>query len=453
MSRAEELLNGLGTEEYIIIGADRHITVPNSLKRIAVQGDNNIETVVFKGPRYWDNHDLSSMTFRVNYERSDGKRDSYAVDDINVDVDTGNYILFTWVISRKLTAVKGPLSFSICAIGEDDIHWNSEICKDMYISEGLEVNEYIADKYPDVIEEIKSDIEDLESDIENSSVYFTDSSSSNIYDIDITKPSKNIKTFSFEGAASQASGATLSSPKAIRYPNRATVMFVGRTPIAINSLTGLDLKINQPILAVGDYKDIGWYDFNSKILYRKHIIKVITLTGDEKAGVWQKASSPIGRYFVNLHSIDGVLTADDLTRLNDSIQITRQYCISSITNQYWSDTFTESGQCNITQGTSNGKGYLRFQFFAPEFETLDDVREAVRQNPVTLLIPMIYDVKEYSIPFPSFESLLDKYATIPFKLYLTDGSYNIPSQVTYKADVGLAIQNLKDAVKSLGGDV
>ena len=56
---AEELLDSLSeeeisaytadsaTEEHIVVGADRFITVPDSLKRIAVQFDHNIETVTF----------------------------------------------------------------------------------------------------------------------------------------------------------------------------------------------------------------------------------------------------------------------------------------------------------------------------------------------------------------------------------------------------------------------
>ena len=64
MSQAEELLDSISvddialytadpeTEEHIVVGSDRFITVPNSLKRIGVQYDHNIETVTFDCPRY-----------------------------------------------------------------------------------------------------------------------------------------------------------------------------------------------------------------------------------------------------------------------------------------------------------------------------------------------------------------------------------------------------------------
>ena len=70
MSQATDLLNSLtddqisayssnaGEEPHIVIGNDRFITVPESLKRIAVQYDHNVETVTFDCPRYWDDLDM-----------------------------------------------------------------------------------------------------------------------------------------------------------------------------------------------------------------------------------------------------------------------------------------------------------------------------------------------------------------------------------------------------------
>ena len=68
-------------DEHIIIGADRSITVPLKLKRIAVQHDHDIETVTFDCPRYWDGRDLSTMKFYINYIRADKKIGSYPIDN------------------------------------------------------------------------------------------------------------------------------------------------------------------------------------------------------------------------------------------------------------------------------------------------------------------------------------------------------------------------------------
>ena len=79
MSQTEDLLNSLSAtdistyssdssaEPHIIIGSDRIITVPDSLKRIAVQYDHNVETVTFDCPRYWDERDLSQLTIFISF--------------------------------------------------------------------------------------------------------------------------------------------------------------------------------------------------------------------------------------------------------------------------------------------------------------------------------------------------------------------------------------------------
>ena len=57
MSQAEVLLESLPTgnsgdlEPHIIIDKKRKVSVPDELKRIAVQHDHNIETVTFDCPR------------------------------------------------------------------------------------------------------------------------------------------------------------------------------------------------------------------------------------------------------------------------------------------------------------------------------------------------------------------------------------------------------------------
>ncbi len=163
MSQADELLDtmaeeGASTEEstaepHIVIGKDRFITVPAELKKLGVQFDNDIETVTFDCPRFWDGHDLSLMDIRINYTRSDGYEDCYPAENLMVDDDT---LSFDWTISRNVTAVKGNLSVSVCAknVDEDGIeheHWNSEINKDFYISEGKECSEQTIEQVPDVV--------------------------------------------------------------------------------------------------------------------------------------------------------------------------------------------------------------------------------------------------------------------------------------------------------------
>lgn len=168
MSEAENLLDQLAdgdaavmmanpeTEPHIVIGTDRFITVPAELRRIGVQYDHNIETVMFDCPRYWDGRDLSAMYVYVNYMRSDGGVGMYLAEDVTVDETDENIMHFSWILSGNATKSKGSLSFLVCAKTVDDEgnevnHWNSELNREMTISEGLEVQEAIINQYPDII--------------------------------------------------------------------------------------------------------------------------------------------------------------------------------------------------------------------------------------------------------------------------------------------------------------
>ena len=106
MSQAEELLNSLDAsntsgESHIVIGKDRFITVPDSLKRLAVQYDHDIETVTFDCPRYWDEHDMSTMTIYVNYLCADNEPGCYKVKNVAVDPTDSTIMHFDWVISKN----------------------------------------------------------------------------------------------------------------------------------------------------------------------------------------------------------------------------------------------------------------------------------------------------------------------------------------------------------------
>lgn len=232
MSQADELLNSLTEEQialysggsaeepYIVIGADRRIVVPESLKRIAVEGDHNVETVTFSCPRYWDEHDLSQMILYINYRLPNGFVGSYIAENIKaVDEST---MTFTWTVTRTVSQYKGSIAFLVCGkstemseplyiksdsisgivdpengeivpgittttgeqvyeyyadvggnpiyfcwIGEttyrvnvhlgepiETLHWNTELCTDMYVSEGLEADPVVEQDYPDILTQL-----------------------------------------------------------------------------------------------------------------------------------------------------------------------------------------------------------------------------------------------------------------------------------------------------------
>ena len=172
MSYADELLNSLSedgvmaltaessTEPHIIIGSNRKVSVPDELKRIAVQYDHNVETVTFDCPRYWDEHDMSQMKIYINYKCPGGNLGCYIVDSVTIDEADDTIMHFDWTISRNATLKDGNLSFLVCIkkidveTGEEVNHWNSELNMEMYISKGLECNEIAEELYPDIITQL-----------------------------------------------------------------------------------------------------------------------------------------------------------------------------------------------------------------------------------------------------------------------------------------------------------
>ena len=176
MSKADELLNSLSendislqlvnpeTEPHIVIGEDRIISVPEELRRIAVQYDHDVETVTFDCPRYWDGLDMSELSIYINYMRKDRYVACYKATDIIVDDADPNIMHFNWTVSRNVSEVKGELKFLVCikkgdSEGYEVNHWNSELNTEMYISEGLEVDPSILDPYPDIISQWEDEVQ------------------------------------------------------------------------------------------------------------------------------------------------------------------------------------------------------------------------------------------------------------------------------------------------------
>ena len=180
MSYADELLNSLSedgvmaltaessTEPHIIIGSNRKVSVPDELKRIAVQYDHNVETVTFDCPRYWDEHDMSQMKIYINYKCPGGSLGCYIVDSVTIDEADNTIMHFDWTISRNVTLKDGNLSFLVCIrkidaeTSEEVNHWNSELNMEMYVSKGLECNEITEELYPDIITQLLLRMESVE---------------------------------------------------------------------------------------------------------------------------------------------------------------------------------------------------------------------------------------------------------------------------------------------------
>ena len=163
MSQAEDLLESLSTsnsgdlEPHIIIDKKRKVSVPDELKRIAVQHDHNIETVTFDCPRYWDGNDMSQSRICINYKRPDGILGSYVASNVIVDETDNTIMHFDWTISQDVTVKDGSLIFLVCIkkfdaeTGEEINNWHSELNTEMYISKGLECDKIVDGAYSELV--------------------------------------------------------------------------------------------------------------------------------------------------------------------------------------------------------------------------------------------------------------------------------------------------------------
>lgn len=155
-------------EPHIVVNADRTVTVPEELRRIAVEHDHNVETVTFDCPRHWDEHDLSTMHIYIHYRCADGKAKPYLCKNLVVDSADSGIIHFDWTLSQDATCIMGPLSFLVAAKKPDEEgklknYWHSHLNQEMEVLEGLECNtDELVELYPDVIEQILLRLDDVE---------------------------------------------------------------------------------------------------------------------------------------------------------------------------------------------------------------------------------------------------------------------------------------------------
>ena len=152
------------TMQHIVINQDRSVAVPSLLKKSIVQRDHNIERLTFDCPRYWYGKDISTLNIYVNYisviKKAKGEDPGSSLcEKVVIDENDQDILHFDWIITDNVSEDMGGLIFLVCAKsvdsdGNEDVHWNSHLCKEMEVQEGLEASDSIVNKYPDVIESI-----------------------------------------------------------------------------------------------------------------------------------------------------------------------------------------------------------------------------------------------------------------------------------------------------------
>ena len=88
----------------------RTIHTPSRGNIIGVQGDNNVNHINFKMPRYYNGIDLSTFTIKINYKNALGTINSYFVDNLIFGTDT---MTFSWLVSKEVTLLTGTVEFVV----------------------------------------------------------------------------------------------------------------------------------------------------------------------------------------------------------------------------------------------------------------------------------------------------------------------------------------------------
>lgn len=119
----------------------RTIEIPDEYSLLGVESDEKAERIWFQCPKIvGDNIDLSQLQIRVNYQNANSQKDQYIVTDVQSE---GDNIIFSWLLSRKVTAYRGSVSFIVCAVkvsGETiQNEWNTTLAT-AQVLQGLEVD-------------------------------------------------------------------------------------------------------------------------------------------------------------------------------------------------------------------------------------------------------------------------------------------------------------------------
>ena len=160
-------------EPHIVVGRDRVISLPACFKNpncFAVQFDHNIETVTFDCPRYWDEHDLTTLAIFVVYQRADGHKEPCLCKNVRVNENDENLIHFDWTISQNVTGAAGKLSFILCAKKTDEDGllkncWHSLLNEEATIAPSIEGEEHTVELEPDILTDMLLRLQSIEDSI------------------------------------------------------------------------------------------------------------------------------------------------------------------------------------------------------------------------------------------------------------------------------------------------
>lgn len=181
LAEGEETID---SNNYCMLESDttRKILMPEKYSILGVESDEKVKTVKFAFPRYVDDGRLNLLDYdiRINYitanPDTENNKDQVRVQNLhgvtgmNEEGVLEEYIVFEWLLSRRVTQYKGTITFIVCAItAEEDgtitTEWNTTLATSECI-EGLEVslNENEETQARDLLKELLANLNNSKND-------------------------------------------------------------------------------------------------------------------------------------------------------------------------------------------------------------------------------------------------------------------------------------------------
>lgn len=160
MATAEEILAAEVCDDILTVDLDsRTIIIPTNVKNLGVEADSNVRKLHFRVPQYYCDVDLSEFDIAINYVNANNDDDKYEVKSSQV-ID--GMIHFDWEVGPNAFASAGAVKFIVCLKALDDENnilreFNTTLAT-LSVLPGLETSEAIVKKYPDLLEQWKSEL-------------------------------------------------------------------------------------------------------------------------------------------------------------------------------------------------------------------------------------------------------------------------------------------------------
>ncbi len=138
------IYSGSSAEAYVLVSADRSMTVESDSHLAGVVGDHNSNPVRFRIDRYVDGGDLAECTkYYIVWRNKEAGTGDKTQMTMTVDEDNTKKLVGVWLVDYKACAAAGTLEIIFRAVQEDssgDIvyEWQTRLNNDMYVEEGIE---------------------------------------------------------------------------------------------------------------------------------------------------------------------------------------------------------------------------------------------------------------------------------------------------------------------------